>query len=371
LFKESSVLSFGKLRGSYGITGSDNVPDYAFLDTYTTTQNNYDGISGLNPTRLYNPEFGWEENKKIEAGLELGFLKDRIFLSTAWYRNRSSNQLIGIPLPTTTGFSSITANFEAIVENTGFEIDLRTTNIQNDNFTWRTTFNISSNKNKLIRFDGLEGSTFANTLVIGQPLNIRKVYRLIGVNSDTGVYEFQDFNEDGSIDTPNDNKVIKDLNPKFFGGLGNTLSYKNLQLEVFFQFKKQEGRNFIPSSSKPGSTKVNQRASVFNRWRQAGDIAPVQIYSQSASANRPAQNAFRWYQNSDATVTDASFIRLRNVSLTYSLPKKWVKGIDASIYLQGQNLLTITDYDGFDPDQLNQENLPPLRQLTLGLNLSF
>ncbi len=371
LFKDSSVLSFGKLRGSYGLTGSDNIGDYRFLDTYSTTQNNYNGVSGLNPTGLYNPVFGWEENKKLEAGLELGFFKDRIFISTAWYRNRSSNQLIGIPLPTTTGFSSITANFDATVENTGFEVDLRTTNVQSDTFTWRTTFNISTNQNKLVRFDGLEGSTFANTLEIGQPLNISKLYRLIGVNSDTGVYEFEDFNNDGTIDTPNDNQVIKDLTPKFFGGLGNSLSYKNLQLDVFFQFKKQEGRNFIPFSSKPGSTKVNQRASVFNRWQEIGDTSPTQIYSQSTSANRPAANAFGWYQNSDATVTDASFIRLRNVSLTYTLPKKWVRGIDASMYVQGQNLFTITDYDGFDPDQLNQENLPPLRQYTLGLNLSF
>lgn len=369
--KNNSILSFGKLRASYGTTGSDNVGNYKFLDTYSTTSNNYDGISGLNPAGLFNPIFGWEENKKMEAALELGFLKDRIFLSAAWYNNRSSNQLIDVPLPTTTGFNGINANFDATVENKGLEFNLRSVNIQKDKFKWSTTFTISANRNKLVKFDGLEGSTFANRLEIGQPLSILKLYHLMGVDPDTGVYQFEDFNNDGTISNPEDRQVLKDLTPKFFGGLGNTLSYRNLQLDFFFQFKKQEGENFIPFSAKPGLTNTNQRVSVFNRWQQPGDTGPTQIYSQSSVANRDANTAFNNYRNSDATVTDASFIRLRNVSLTYTVPKKIVKGMDANIYLQGQNLLTITNYDGFDPEQRNQNNLPPLRQLTLGLNLSF
>src|SRR5690606_27214563 len=135
--KSSTLLSFGKLRGSLGTTGSDNIGDYKFLDTYSVTGFEYNGTTTLQPTGIYNPLFGWEVNKKLEIALELGFFNDRILLNTSWYRNRSSNQLIGIPLAATTGFSSLAGNFDATVENTGFEMDLRTLNIQNKYFKWQ------------------------------------------------------------------------------------------------------------------------------------------------------------------------------------------------------------------------------------------
>src|SRR5690606_10621049 len=120
---------------------------------------------------LFNPEFGWEENRKLEMALELGFFEDRFLLNTSWYRNRSSNQLVGIPLAATTGFSELTGNFDALVENSGFEFDLRSVNFQSNAFTWSTTVNLTIPKNKLVEFDGLENSTFANRYVIGQPLS--------------------------------------------------------------------------------------------------------------------------------------------------------------------------------------------------------
>lgn len=101
------VISFGKLRASYGTTGNDQIGDYQFLDTYASSGNNYQGVTGLQPNRLYNPAFGWETNKKLEMALELGFLKDRLFLTAAYYRNRSSDQLVGIPMPATTGFTAL------------------------------------------------------------------------------------------------------------------------------------------------------------------------------------------------------------------------------------------------------------------------
>ncbi|MDO5968379.1 SusC/RagA family TonB-linked outer membrane protein [Flavivirga aquimarina] len=367
LFEDNTVLSFGKLRASYGITGSDKPPNYAFLDTYEVF-GNYNG-SGLKPTRLFNPNRAWEANKKLEAALELGFFKNRIFLSGAWYRNRSSNQLLPIPLPNTTGFSSINANLDAIIENTGIEIDLRTINIQSGSFTWRTAFNISANRNKLVAFPQLENSTYANQLLIGEPLGITKLYHVLQVNPETGIWEFEDYNKDGVINT-DDRQWLEDFTPKYFGGLGNTITYKNLQLNVFFQFAKQKGRSYFQSGFfNLGEIVQNTPVSVLDRWQQVGDENPIQRYF--LSTNHEAAMASVKYQNSNASVTDASFIRLRNISLNYTIPKIVTKNTDINIYFQGQNLFIITGYDGLDPEVQNSSILPPLRQFTLGLNVSF
>ena len=125
IFKDNRILSFGKLRGSYGTTGSDNIGDYKFLDTYNISGFQYNNTTILEPSGIFNPLFGWEENKKLEVALELGSFNNKLLLTTSWYRNRSSNQLIGIPLAGTTGFSELTGNFDATVENSGFEAELK------------------------------------------------------------------------------------------------------------------------------------------------------------------------------------------------------------------------------------------------------
>jgi hypothetical protein len=365
--KENTLLSFGKLRSSYGITGSDNIGNYNFYDSYETTGTSYNG-SGLQPIRLFNPNFRWEENKKFEAALELGFFRDRVFLTTAWYRNRSSNQLVGIPLPGTTGFPSVNSNFDATVENTGLEMDFRSVNIQNNSLKWTTTFNISVPKNKLVRFDGLETSTFRNRYVIGEPLSISKRYHLLGVEPDTGVYQFEDYNNDGVLNDE-DRQWIEETAPKFYGGLGNTINYKNWTLDVFFQFKNQRAVDMLVFGGGAPGGHQNQPVSVLNRWQQVGDAASIQRFTFFSDASL---TFFNYYDRSNAIYTDASFIRLRNVSLSYTVPKALTKGMDLSLYLHGQNLLTITKYEGGDPEQLALNGfLPLLQQFTLGLQLSF
>ena len=123
--RDLAFLSFGKLRGSYGITGNDQIGDYQYLDTYSLSASSYNETTVLEPSRLFNPDFSWEMNKKLELALETGFFKDRLLLTAAWYRNRSSNQLVGIPLAGTTGFSSIQANLDATIENRGWEFTLQ------------------------------------------------------------------------------------------------------------------------------------------------------------------------------------------------------------------------------------------------------
>lgn len=367
VFKDNSIVSFGKLRGSYGTTGSDNIGDYKFLDTYNITGFDYGGTTILAPSGIFNPIFGWEANKKLEAALELGFFNDRLLLNTSWYQNRSSNQLIGIPLAATTGFSELTGNFDATVQNTGLELDLRTINLQEKNFKWTTTFNITVPKNKLLKFDDLENSTFANRFIIGKPLTIVKLYNALGVDPETGIYQFEDYNNDNAISRTEDRQWVEDFAPKFYGGLGNTLSFKNVTLDFFFQFKKQKAYNNFRFRATPGF-RGNGPVEILDRWQQAGDTNPIQMASGGLSPSvGPSDLNF---SDSNAAVSDASFIRLRNISLNYKIPTI-NNGLDINVYLQGQNLLTFTKYEGSDPEQPSSIKLPPLQQFTLGLQVGF
>ncbi|WP_202704240.1 SusC/RagA family TonB-linked outer membrane protein [Flavobacterium sp. UGB4466] len=361
-------LSFGKLRASYGTTGNDQIGDYQFLDTYGSSGNNYGGIIGLQPTRLFNADFGWETNKKLELALEAGFLKDRIFITAGWYSNRSSNQLVGIPLGATTGFNSVQANLDAVVQNRGVELTLRTVNFQRQSFNWTSSFNLTIARNKLVSFPNLEGSTYNNQFVIGEPLNIKKVYHYTGINPQTGVYQFEDYNADGAITAVEDKKSIRDLNPKYFGGIQNTITYKNWQLDFLFQFVNQLNYNGSYRTGIPGSM-GNQPTAVTDHWQSPGDNATYQQYS--TGVNSSAVDAFYKYYQSDAIITDASYVRLKNLSLSYTIPDKLLKGIKCRLIFQGQNLFTITSFDGADPESRFSMSLPPLKVFTTGIQLTF
>lgn len=363
---ENSILSFGKLRGSYGIAGNDQIGNYQYLDTYTTTGENYEGIIGLEPTRLFNPDFAWESNRKLEAALETGFFKDRIFLTIAAFENRSSNQLVGVPLPGTTGFSSIQANLDATVDNRGFELTLRTVNVQQKDFSWTTNVNLTVAKNKLVSFPGLEASTYSNQFVVGAPLNIRKVYHYLGVNTQTGIYQFEDKNGDGLINS-SDRTHVADLNPKFYGGFQNQLRYKNWNLDFLFQFVKQQKYN-TASLGIPGMM-GNQSAVLLNHWQDEGDTATYQQFTTGATA--AVTQGYVNFLSSDGVITDGSFIRLKNISLSYDVPKRWIGQMGCKVVFQGQNLLTMTKYKGADPEFTGSNSLPPLRIFTAGLQLTF
>ena len=369
-FVKNSIpfLSFGKIRMSYGTTGNDQIGNYQFLDTYTTSEN-YQGVSGLRPTRLFNPNFAWEVNKKFEVALDQGFLDSRIFLSVSYYRNRSSNQLIGFPLPATTGFSTLNGNLDATVQNTGLEVELNTTNFKSNNFEWNTNFNITVPRNKLVSFPGLETSVFASDYVVGKPLTIEQVFQYQGVDPETGVFQFQDFNGDGQITENDDLQVIKEVGQDYFGGINNTFTWHNFQLDFFFQFVRQTGINLRRILGRPGSSINNQPSFVLNRWQGEGDIAEIQRFS--ILRDRDLTRALLNYRSSDASIGDASFIRLQNVSLSYRLPDNLIANVKGRLYIQGQNLFTITDYEGLDPENQNASRLPPLRVFTLGVNLTL
>jgi len=362
-----SFLSSGKLRGSYGVTGSDLIGDYQYLDTYTVSSTGYGGSTSLYPSRLYNPSFSWEKTTKQEVALELGFVKNRITFNAAWYRNRSGNQLVGIPLPGTTGFSSIQANLPATVENTGLELEFNTTPVKTENFRWNSSFNISFPKNKLVSFPGLEGSTYANQYVVGYPTSIVKVYNYEGIDPATGLYQFTDYNHDGNITSPEDNQVIKNAGVKLFGGWTNQLAYKNLEFSFLFQFVSQNQWNYNKLTPTPG-TKYNQPVEVLNVWSETNPDGQYMPYSSGADSQKGLRHGY--LMNSTRAISDASFIRLKNVQLGYRLPvKKYIQ--DIRVYVQGQNLWTITNYFGTDPEFVTIGFLPPLKTWSFGLQLNL
>jgi TonB-linked SusC/RagA family outer membrane protein len=370
-----TFLSFGKLRASYGSTGNDQIGDYQYLSTYTAYNYPYQGISGLYPTQLTNPNYKWELVKKLELGLELGFLKDRVFAAFNYYRNRTDNQLVGYSLPAITGFSSVTANLPALIQNAGFEAQLNTTNIKGNVLTWTSSFNISVPRNKLLAYPDLEGSSYANQYVVGKSLFIKPLYHYTGVNPQTGVYTFATKNANGIPSYPEDLQPTKQIAQNYFGGFQNSFTYKGWQLDILFQFVKQTSYNYFNSFNPPGYVNSNQPTLVLQRWRKSGDIGNIEQFTQNtnSAAGQAWGNAVDY---SDYIISDASFIRLKNLAVSYQLPGKWRQKADlqnARIYLQCQNLFTITKYQGMDPEIAASGTLllPPIRMITAGIQLIF
>ncbi|HEY4287991.1 MAG TPA: SusC/RagA family TonB-linked outer membrane protein [Puia sp.] len=360
-----TFISFGKLRGSYGTTGNDQIGDYQFMNLYNSVVVGvpYQSTTGLSVTSLPNPYLQWEETKKLQGGVELGFLKNRIFLIANYAKNRSSNQLLALALPYITGFSTVATNLPAKIENSEVELALNTTNFQNTDFTWTSSINLTVPRNKLLAYYGV----LPSYLSIGQPIAINKVFNFKGVDPSTGVFQFAD-SHGGLTSTPdpvNDaTKVINTGFPKYYGGFQNTIRYKIFQLDVLFQFVKQIGGNYFLGQLLPGGL-VNQPTYVLNRWRKPGDITTTERYNSDFSLFPQFLNAL----NSDIAFSDASYIRLKNVSFSIDAPSKWLHSMHfqtLKLYMRAQNLLTLTKFKGADPET-GSGGLPPLRVLTIGL----
>ncbi|HEY8929822.1 MAG TPA: SusC/RagA family TonB-linked outer membrane protein [Mucilaginibacter sp.] len=367
-------LSFGKLRASYGTTGNDQIAPYQYDSRYKTSAISYQNTAVLTPSSIANPYFAWEVVKKLEFGLELGFVNDRIFVDGSYYRNRTGNQLVGQPLPGIDGFTSIQANLPAVVQNEGIEVELKTINVKSDRFRWSSSFNISAPRNKLVSFPGLAtNSSYQNSYTVGQPIYALKRYHYIGVDPQTGLYMVQDVNGDGVINNA-DRESLKFIGQNFSGGLSNSFTYKNFQLDIFIQFVKQTGVNLLSSTGYPGYFgSGNQPVEVLGRWQKPGDQTNIQKFftTNVGSYYDNVDNAFG--SQGDGRIVDASFIRLKNISLSYVLPQSLQHALrlqNARIYLQGQNLATFTGYNGLDPETQGL-SLPPLRMISLGMQASF
>jgi TonB-linked SusC/RagA family outer membrane protein len=378
-----NFLSYGKLRGSYGLTGNDQIPDYLYTTLYGVTSSSYayQGTTSYSLSNISNPNLHWETTKKLDIALELGFLHDRILLKTDFYSNRTSDQLIYIATPSQSGVNGYYGNFPADVQNKGWEFELNTTNIKTNDFKWSTSINLTINRNKLISYPDLATSSYASSYVIGQPTDIRFMYHFTGVDPATGLPTFEDLNKDGLITYANDRKPVPYGHP-YYGGLINTLSYKGFVLDFAFQYNHRNGYIDNGLSNNPfGYTYENQPISALNRWKQAGDIAKLPAATTTSSAS---------YSNliysSDYNWGDASYLKLKTVSLNYNFSRilaKKVKMSAISIYVQGQNLYTwAKQKNTYDPEVTRPGTgsglgtgqyitLPQLRTIIIGINGTF
>jgi hypothetical protein len=370
-------LDFGKLRTSYGITGSDAIGNYNYLPTYSVNAYPSAGVSTLSPDRLFNPDYGWESNKKLDIAVELGFAKSRIFLSANFYRNISSNQLVGVPLPAMVGFASITGNLNATVRNSGWEFILSTVNIKSENFRWESRLNLSIPRNKLLEYPNLAASPHATLYEIGYPIALEKTYDFVGVDPANGVNLYKDrkgkdtsFISSSFFDNE-DRTVMLNTGPAYFAGLSNTFTYKNFSLDLLLQLTKRNKVNelFSNSSSSPAGYPSNIPVYVYNNsWMKAGDNAKFQRFTQrtttAAYRSRATSLTEQYYVN---TV----LLRLNNVSLSYTLPKVVHQKLHASllrVFILGQNLFTITNYKALNPEG---GGLPAMRVITAGIQAQF
>jgi TonB-dependent starch-binding outer membrane protein SusC len=362
-------LSFGKIRASAGVTGSDQIGEYMFMDTYQPTMLQYPGQSSIVPVRLVNTEYSWEQTSKLEVGLNVGVWNNRVLVDVALYRNRTSRQLVGRPLPDITGFTSVQSNQPAIVQNSGVEARLNATLVRRERFEWSTAVNITFPRTKLERYDGIEKSEYARQYVVGKSIYRNPRFHYTGVDPATGLYTFQDVDDNGNYDAK-DYLALKEWGIRCFGGVQNSIRYGAFQLDFLFQFVKQNVFSYHHVwTSAPGTRLTNWPVDVMQRWQKDGDITDVQRFSQATVAG----NLLNTFKASDGKIVDGSFIRLKTAALSYNVSKPVLDRLHLQrlrIYVQGQNLLTFTDYVGFDPEN-PAITLPPLRSVAAGIQVTF
>jgi len=360
-FKNLPFLSFAKLRGSFGVTGNDQTTNnYGYSDTFTVTPSAYGGIPGFYPTRIANPAFKWESSRKFELALELRFLNDRISFIPAFYRSRSDNMIISnAPLAGQSGFTSYIDNLDFLVQNQGFELDLSVKAIRTKEVQWDLGFNMTQIRNKVLNIPAEVATSYANTYVAGQPLSTNQGYHFTGFVN--GVAQVEDRNGDGVITAglTGDYYIHSQRDPVYYGGFTSGLAYKRLRLDILLNFAKQYAYTPI---AYPG---------IFGA--QLGGLRESQFTPSTVTTTPSYVSYATSYTSSDAVIADASFLRVRNVSLAYTVPEQWVKAVKVNqvqFFIRGQNLFTFTKYKGLDPETQTGV-LPPLKIFTAGLSVSL
>ncbi|HSI70872.1 MAG TPA: TonB-dependent receptor [Gillisia sp.] len=380
-----SVSSF-KLRAGWGVVGNDQINNYAYFGRVGSGGNYPIGgivMPGTYPASIANESLKWEESEQLNVGLDLAFLENRINFTADAYVKNTRELLLNAPLPRSTGFDNAIQNIGQL-RNRGLEFQLSTINT-NGEFKWNTDFNISFNRNEVVNIVGQEifgggvaGRGEVSLVREGEPLGSFYGYVWGGVDPETGnaFYITQD-GESTFEPTAADRRIIGDANPDFIYGLTNTFSYKNFGLSVFLQ--GSQGNDIFNATriETEGMTdSKNQSAVVLNRWREAGDITDIPRASEGNTNNSRISSRF---------VEDGSYLRMKALTLSYNVPASLTDRLSLSgmkIYATGENLFTITDYSGFDPEVnafggsntavgVDFGTYPQTRNLIMGLNLTF
>lgn len=346
-----SAINDMKLRVSYGVTGNQNGINNFAARGLAFGGRNYGDLSGVAVTTLPNPDLRWERTSEFNVGFDLAVLNERLSVTFDYYNKNTNDLLLNRPLPGSSGFTSITQNVGKM-NNSGFELAINTINFKGE-FNWTTNFQIARNVNTVVElYDGQGfGAGFINRIDEGQPLGYFFAWDVEDyvVNSTTGDVDYIDQNGDDAI-TADDNVFLGNPFPDFTGGLTNNLSYKGLELSVFFRFVYgneiyNATRRFNEDGLRRG---FNNTTAVLDRWQQEGDVTTVPVVANRGGANGSRNNAA-----SARFVEDGSFLRLQSATLSYNLPSDVINKIKLSnlrVYVAGNYLMTWTNYSGLDPE---------------------
>ncbi|GAB2788649.1 TonB-dependent receptor [Rhabdobacter roseus] len=373
--KDVNLISDLKLRASYGTTGNQNgLGSFAALGLWSGGSS-YQDQPGIAPQQLANPNLQWERTNQFNLGLNAAFLQERVSFELNLYHKYTSNGLLQLNLPATTGFGSYRSN-AAEISNRGFELEINTVNLKKRDFSWSTSFNVARNINKIEKLDYplYYGSRDLILMQQGQPLYSFWVYKELYVDPETGNSVYEDVNKDGRI-TVEDRQIVGSVWPKFFGGITNNLTYKGFDANVFFSY--QYGNHVYNHNrffGEGGGARDAARiifANNNNRWQKPGDVTDVPR-PDGVNVNNYRDGGSRWLE-------DASFLRLRSLSIGYTIPTRKIPGL--RVYFVGTNLFTLTKYTGLDPESSasssqNQPGIdlgtPPQPQgIQFGVNLTL
>ncbi len=389
---ENSVLSFLKLRTSYGVTGNAGIGNFKHLGLYGSSAYNLE--PGFVPSQIANEDLGWESTAQMDFGIDYGFLKNRISGEIDYYVKKTSDLLLDVPVPGTTGFNIQTQNIGS-VENKGFEFILNTSNLTGE-FKWNTSFNYSINKNEVTDLGGQDviddgSSRFMNVVKVGQPLGVFYGAQYAGVDPANGdaIWYVNAKDANGNIADPkattNDYTeaefvVLGHPTPDYMGAITNTFAYKGVEFSFTFQ---GVGGNDIHLA---GDTYMasnapwydNQTVDQLNSWKKPGDITNIP-QARIGYSNGDQARSSRY-------LSDGAYIKLRSMLLSYELPLKIIskaKFTRVRLYLQGQNLLTFTKYIGWDPEVstdfavsnvvsgVDFYSAPQPKSITFGINIGL
>lgn len=385
-----------KLRASWGQTGNQEIGNYTSLSTFIPSSNtiiNNTPLVGIRPSRIANPNLKWETTEQLNIGIDFAVINSRLSGSIDYFIKDTKDVLLHLPLPRSTGFTSVLTNVGSI-RNSGWELQLTSTNIHKGDFRWNTTLNFSSLRNKVTDLgsigDILTGNVanVGNTVIIreGHPVNSYYGYQIVGIfqtqeevansaqpGSRPGFPIFKDNNGDGTI-SPADQRIIGDPFPDFTYSLHNSLSYKNFQLDFLIQ--GQQGGDLLNinviESMYPGNFRRNKLAEqVLDRW------TPENPNAKWPSGTVPT--SYGGGKVNDLVLEDASYLRLKNLQISYTFDRvKPFRSVRA--YLVGTNLFTLTGYSGFDPEansmgrsnvKIDYSSYPLTRTWTLGVSLGL
>ena len=381
-FFTPDYISNLKLRASFGTTGNANIGDYPAYGRYNVT-GSYNGIPAAFPSVVDNPDLSWEKAYTTNVGVDLSLFKNRVELTIDVYNRDNKDLLFSVPLPGTTGYGSITRNI-GTVNNKGLEVALSAVNVKSKVFEWSTDFNISLNKNKITSLYGnvkeINDPAGRFRFVVGEDMRTFYLRRWAGVDPQSGDPLWEVAKAEGGYGTTNvyNNatlQMVGSATPGFIGSFRNYIAYKGLDLTAFFTFVQgnlvyNTNRELFDNDGAYNRYNMMRLQDSWYRWEKAGDAAthPRYVVGGNKNAHRP----------SSRFLEDGSYIRLRSLTLGYNLPKAWLNKVkinDLRFSISGENLFTLTDFSGIDPEAGDRGEIgtkyPYASKVLFGLQLNF